>query len=462
MKGATEVGRNIFAELERIFHPRGVVIVGASNSDGNLGRFFLDGFIQLGFEKLYVVHPREKEVRGVKTYSTVGEISGEVDLAVVFSPQETVSQVVRECTLKGIKGVVVCTSGFGEKDGEGRRLEQEVVEIARRGDTRLIGPNCVGIYCPSSRLANFGFLPKESGPVGMISQSGSLAVMFTVAEAARGIRFSKVVSCGNECDLNAADFLAYLGQDPETRIILTYLEGVKDARRFCQLAREVSMEKPIIIWKGGTTEVGARAAATHTGALAGATEIWRAAIAQTGMISANSAEELLDCLEAFYFLPLPKGGRAAIVSAMGGLGVTIADACIECGLEVATLSEHTRRRLEEFVPPVGTSIDNPVDLGMGSIFNPQLYIDTIRALVEDDNVDMLLITSSSWDPSYIERVLEVVRGVEKPIAFVSTPALKTVMEEPLPTTGIAIYPDGRRAAMALGKLVAYQRFRSGD
>lgn len=142
--------------------------------------------------------------------------------------------------------------------------------------------------------------------------------------------------------------------------------------------------------------------------------------------------------------------------------MTIADACIECGLEVATLSEHTRRRLEEFVPPVGTSIDNPVDLGMGSIFNPQLYIDTIRALVEDDNVDMLLITSSSWDPSYIERVLEVVRGVEKPIAFVSTPALKTVMEEPLPTRGIAIYPDGRRAAMALGKLVAYRRFRSGD
>ncbi len=452
----------LLAELERIFHPRGVAIVGASNREGNLGRFFLDGFIKLGFEKLYVVHPSEKEVSGVKAYPSAQEIPGEVDLAVVFSPHETVPRVVRECTMKGIKGVVICTSGFGEKDSEGRRLEQEVVEIARQNGTRLIGPNCVGIYCPSSRLANFGFVPKESGPVGMISQSGSLSVMFIVAEAARGIKFSKVVSCGNECDLNAADFLAYLGQDLETRIILAYLEGVRDGRRFFQLAREVSMEKPIIVWKGGTTEVGARAAATHTGALAGNADIWRAAVAQTGMIGANSAEELLDCLEAFYFLPLPQGSRVAIVTSMGGLGVAIADACIECGLEIAAFSAHTRRRLEEVIPPVGTCTDNPVDLGMPSIFDPQLYIDAIAALGKDDNVDMLIITSGSWKSDYTQRVLEVVGGMEKPIVFVTTPALKTVMEEPLPTRGIAFYPDGHRAAMVLGKMVAYQRFRSGD
>lgn len=449
-------------ELERIFHPRGVVVVGASNSDGNLGRFFLEGFIQLGFENLYVVHPSEQEVQRVKAYTTVRELSGEVDLAVVFSPRETVPQIVRECALKGIKGVVICTSGFGEKDMEGRRLEQEVVEIARRNGTRLIGPNCVGIYCPSSRLANFGFLPKESGPVGMFSQSGSLSIMFIIAAAAQGIRFSKVVSCGNECDLNAADFLAYLGQDPETSIILTYLEGVKEGRRFCQLAREISEEKPIIVWKGGATEVGARAAASHTGALSGSAAVWRAVFKQTGMIKVDSEEEMLDYLQAFYFLPLPRGNRVAIASGMGGLGVATADACIESGLELAQLSAHTRKRLEDIVPTVGTCTDNPVDLGMASIFNPQLYIDTIEALGKDDQVDMLLITSGSWKSDYMERVLAVVGEVEKPIVFITTPALKTVMEEPLPTKGIAFYPDGRRAVMALSNMVAYQRFRSGD
>ena len=322
----------ILAELERIFYPRGVVVVGASNREENFGRLFLDGFIQLGLEKLYVVHPTEKEVLGIKAYPRVMEISDEVDLAVVVSPLETVPQVVAECTEKGVKGVVIFTAGFGEKGSEGRKLEQEVVGIARQGDTRIIGPNCMGIYCPSSRLSNFPFVPKESGPVGMISHSGSLCNMITMAAAAQGIRFSKVVSCGNECDLNAVDFLEYLGQDPETKIIIAYLEAIKGGRMFCQLAREISKEKPLIVWKGGTTERGARAAASHTGALGGSYQIWRAAFAQTDIISARSTEEILDYLQAFYYLSLPEGRRVAIISGPGGPAVATSDACIESGL----------------------------------------------------------------------------------------------------------------------------------
>lgn len=447
---------DILVELERIFYPRGVVVVGASNREGNFGRFFLDGFIQLGFEKLYVVHPTEKEVRGIKTYPRVMEISDEVDLAVVVSPLETVPQVVAECTEKGVKGVVIFTAGFGEKGDEGRRLEQEMVGIARRGDTRIIGPNCMGIYCPSSGLSNFPGLPEESGPVGMISHSGSLANMLTMAAVGHSIRFSKVVSCGNECDLNAVDFLEYLGQDPETRIIIAYLEAIKGGRRFCQLAREISKEKPIIAWKGGTTERGARAAASHTGALAGSSRIWRAAFAQSGIISAHSAEEMLDYLQAFYYLPLPEGRRVAIVSGPGGPAVATSDACIESGLELGELSDHTKRRIAELIPPVGTSIDNPIDLGMGSAFNPQWYTESIRALGEDREVDMFLIIGGSWLPNFGEMVLEAVKGVNKPAAFVSMGLMPIVS-----AGGIAVYPDGRRAAMALGKLVEYKRFRSG-
>jgi len=452
-------------ELERIFHPRGVAIVGASNNNGNLGKFFLDGFIQQGFDKdnLYVVHPGEQEVIGVKAYPTAQDIPGDVDLAVVFSPRETVPKVVRDCSMKGIKGVVICTSGFGEKDSEGIRLEQEIVEISRRNGTRLIGPNCVGIYCPSSNLVNFaGVMPKESGPVGMFSHSGSLSVMFPVAAATQGIYFSKAVSCGNVCDLNESDLLEYFGQDPETDIIIAYMEGVVEGRRFYRLARQVSKVKPILLWKGGTSDVGSRAASSHTGALTGSAIVWEAVFKQTGMIKVDSAEEMLDYLQAFYFLPLPRGNRVAIVSGMGGMGVAIADACIEYGLEIAQLSQYTRKRLDEVVPQMGTCTDNPVDLGMLSTFNSQLYVDTIEALGKDEGVDMLLITRGSWKSDYMEKVLAVLGEVEKPIVFVTTPARKRVMEEPLPMKGVAFYADGRRAALVLSKMVAYNRFRSDN
>lgn len=452
------MNQEILAELEPIFYPRAVVIVGASNREGNFGRFFLEGFIDIGFEKLYVVHPREREVLGVKVYPTVMQIPEEVDMAVVFSPLETVPQVVKECTEKGIKGVVIFTAGFGEKGSEGKKLEQELVVIARQGGTRIIGPNCMGVYCPSSRVANFAGLSKESGTVAMISHSGSLSGMLTMAAVARGIRFSKVVSCGNECDLNAVDFLQYFGQDPETRIIIAYLEAVKDGRKFCQLARHISKEKPIIVWKAGTTEGGAKAAASHTGALAGSEQIWRAAFAQTGIIGAHDAEELLDFLQAFYYLTLPAGRRVAIVSGPGGPAVAAADACIEAGLELAQLSEYTKRRIAELIPPVGTSLDNPIDLGMGSAFNPQSYIESIRALGEDKGVDMLLIIGGSWHPNFVEMVLEVVKEVDEPAAYATMPSLGTGMEQSLPTYGLAIYPDGRRAAMALGRLAAYKDF----
>lgn len=446
--------REIASELEPIFYPRGVAVVGASNREGNFGRFFLEGFLQMGFEKLYVVHPREKEVLGVKAYPTVKDIPGEVDLAVVVSPRDTVPGIVGECTEKGVKGVVIFTAGFGEKGAEGRELEREIVNIAHRGHTRIIGPNCQGIYCPASRVTHFSGLSGESGTVAMVSHSGSLSAILPMEAIAQGIRFSKVASSGNECDLNAVDFLEYFGQDPETEIIIAYLEGVKDGRRFCQLARSISKEKPIIVWKGGTTERGARAAASHTGALSGSNRVWNAALAQTGIISAQSGEELLDYLQAFYYLPIPQGNRAAIISGPGGPAVAASDACIEAGLELAELSQRTRRKIAEIIPPVGTSTDNPIDLGMGSGFAPQWYTDSIRALGEDEGVDLLLIIGGSWLPNFGDMVVEAAKAANKPAALVSMGLMPMV-----PTKGIAVYPDGRRAAMALGKLVDYKRFR---
>ncbi len=455
----------VFEELGRIFNPRGLAIIGASNRDGNLGKFFLQGLMQYGFprDRLYVVHPSADEVAGIKAYPRAQDIPCDVDLAIVYSPRDTVPDIVRDCTGKGIKGVVICTSGFAEDSSHGARLQREIVDIARRGGTRLIGPNCIGIFCPDSHLVSFAsVMPSQGGTVGMISHSGSLSVMFPVAAAAKGIYFRLAVSCGNECDLNAADFLEYFGRDEKTGIVIAYLEGVREGRRFFDIAREVSRRKPILVWKCGNTPAGSRAACSHTAALSGAPEIWDAVFRQTGMVRAASEDEMLDCLQAFYFLPLPRGNRVAIVSGMGGMGVAIADACVEFGLEIADLSTSTKKRLTGIMPSAGTCADNPIDLGMMSTFNRQNYIDTLQVLGGEPAVDIIIMTSGSWQTEYVEKVIEAGRDIDKPIVLVTTPAMRVVMQEPRPVRGLAVYHDGRRAVKVLGQMVRYQRYRTED
>lgn len=455
----------VFEELDRIFNPRGLAIIGASNRQDNLGNFFLQGLIQYGFprDRLYVVHPSAGEVAGITAYPRARDIPGDVDLAVVYSPRDTVPDIVRDCTQKGIRGVVICTSGFAEDSSHGEMLQREMVDIARCGGTRLIGPNCIGIFCPDSHLVSFAsVMPRQSGTVGMISHSGSLSVMFPVAASAMGIYFRLAVSCGNECDLNAADFMEYFGRDERTEIIIAYMEGVREGRRFFDIAREVSRRKPILVWKCGNTTAGAKAACSHTAALAGAPEVWDAVFRQTGMVRVASEDEMLDYLQAFYFLPLPRGNRVAIVSGMGGMGVAIADACVEFGLELADLSPATKKSLKGIMPSAGTCADNPIDLGMMSTFNRQNYIDTLEVLGEESAVDIIVMTSGSWQPEYVEKVVEATRNIDKPIVLVTTPAMRIVMQEPKPVRGMAIYHDGRRAVQVLGQMVRYQRYRAQD
>ena len=454
---------DVVAELERIFNPRGVAIIGASNKPGNLGYFFLCGFIQQGFDKnkMYVVHPTETAINGVRAYPTAQAIPHDVDLAIVVSPRDTVPSIVADCVAKGIKGVVVCTSGFGEHGADGKRLQRQIAKIARAGGIRVIGPNCVGIFCPQTGLVNFaGVMPKKSGSVGMFSHSGSMTVSFPIAASGLGIYFSKAVSYGNECDLNAADFLEYFGQDPQTNIVIAYLEGVADGRRFFEVARDVSKKKPVLLWKGGVSKVGSRSAASHTGAIAGSSRVWNAVFKQTGMVQVGSEEEMLDLLQAFHYLPRPRGKRVAIVSATGGMGVAIADACIEYGLEVAALSYATLKRLRDIVPSVGTCIHNPVDLGMMSAFDVQLSAYAIEALAADDRVDIIFKSIGGSNAEYIRKEAAALRGFDKPIILINNPAMKVRMEEIKPVKGVAVYRAGRRAALVASKMVQYQRYLS--
>ncbi|MFA5055792.1 MAG: CoA-binding protein [Dehalococcoidia bacterium] len=456
---------DVIAELDRIFNPRGIAIIGASNRPGNLGYFFLSGFIQHGFDKsrICVVHPTETRIDGVKVYHSACAIPFDVDLAIVFSPRDTVAGVVRDCAAKGIKGIVICTSGFGESGAEGMKLQKEITRIARAGGSRIIGPNCVGIFCPDSGLTNFaGIMPKKSGSAGMFSHSGSMSVSFPIAASGLGINFNKSVSYGNECDLNAADFLEYFGQDARTDVVVGYVEGVSDGRRFFDTARRVSERKPVILWKSGASEVGSRSAASHTGALAGSPQVWGAVFKQTGMIKVDSEDEMLDCLQAFSYLPLPRSNRVGIISSTGGIGVAIADACTEYGLSVARLSDSTRRRLKKVVPSVGTCVDNPVDIGMASSFDIKVSARAIEALVEDENIDVIFKAVGGSSADYVRAEVEALKGFDKPIVLISNLAMKVRMEEVKPIQGLAVYQAGRRAALMVSKMVQYRRYLSED
>lgn len=453
-----------FDELDPIFHPRSVALLGASGKPGKIGRVLMDRFLETGFRDLYPVNPGECEILGLKAYPSVREIPAPVDLAIILTPTRAVLPAVKECAEKGVRAIVITSSGFSETGEEGLELEREMVRIARKGGCRIIGPNCVGIYSPSAGLPFPLPAGKECGTVGVVSQSGFFADYLTLAASRNGIGFSKAVSCGNEADLDALDFLAYLGEDPETELIVAYLEGVSDGRRFLDLASGISRKKPIILLKGGITEEGAKAAASHTGSMAGSSRVWEGALRQAGIVAAKSFEEVLDTLYAFSCQPLPKGQRVGIVSGPGGIGVCTTDACLELGLEVPPFSRETLARLRDSLPAVGASIRNPLDLSLASLVNPRVYGDALRILLDEEGVDMLLVITVTGGEPLRDILLEAMndRRARNPVAvtvMAGSPQSATGDIEMLLTSSIAAYPDAARAAKALAKLSAYAQWR---
>jgi acyl-CoA synthetase (NDP forming) len=454
----------VFAKLDRIFHPRSVALLGASNKQGKIGRVFMERFLEMGFQRLYPVNPGESEILGVKAYRALADTPDPVDLAIVVTPTDSVLAAVKECASKKVQAIVIVASGFGETGAKGKELEQEMVRIARNGGARIIGPNCVGIYCPSSRLPFFQVSGKESGSVGVVSQSGFFADFLTLTVTGNGIAFSKAISCGNESDLNAIDFLEYLGEDPQTETIVSYVEGMKDGRRFYHISKEISKKKPIILWKGGRTEAGARAAISHTGALAGSNRVWEGVLKQAGIISVSSFEEALDCLYAFHLQPLPKGRRVGIISGPGGMAVGTTDRCLELGLEVPRFSMRTVERLRKALPPVGGSVNNPVDLSLVSYVSPAMHRDVVRIVAEDEGIDMLLLIAVVGGKLLRDLILEAMSDIKKTrkplvVTLMAGPMQSVAQDFPLLLrSGISVYPDAARAAKALAMLFEHARF----
>jgi len=385
-------------ELEPLFCPRSIAVIGASTNEAKFGGRFLQALLDFGYRgPLYPVNPKGSEILGLKMYPSVRDIPGPVDLADIMVPARLVPQVLEDCLAKGVRAAQIYTSGFAETHEEqGRLLEEELKALAKRG-IRIIGPNCFGVYCPEGghTLLPGGDFPRESGPVAFISQSGGHAVEFGRLARGAGIRFSKAVSYGNACDVNESDLLEYMAHDPKTRIITMYLEGPRQGRRFLRLVDEVAREKPVLIWKAGLTGAGARAVYSHTASLAGEEAIWEALFRQTAARRVNSLEELADAAVAFLHLPPATGRRVGIVGGGGGISVAAADACDRAGLEVPPLSHDIQERLRSVLPPAGAAFRNPVDLGTPIVF-PNVFEAVVEAVASADNIDTVIATQAMY------------------------------------------------------------------
>jgi len=415
--------------LQPFFYPTSIALAGITvDNPQHWTRTFLDSLLEFQFEgPLYLVNPKGGEIRGIKVYRRFADIPQDVDYVISTVPAKAAPGLIEECAHKGVKAVHFCTAGFSETGEEkGARLEAELADLSRRTGIRIIGPNCMGIYCPGSRMSFNTDFPKESGPVGFISQSGGNTESLIRRVMSRGVRFSKVISYGNACDLNESDFLEYLASDPETTIIGLYIEGVKDGRRFRQTLHKAAKEKTIILLKGGITEGGARAAASHTGSLAGSERIWDSLCKHLGIIQVHSLEELADSLVTMRFMSDPRGRRVALIGGGGGSSVLIADEFERSGLKVPPLPQEIKNRIGEFTPLAGNILRNPIDYSQ-NMTEPEKLLKTVHIISQWEGIDFLILfLDLAWVPvsemdgmyKIIDGILAESRAALKPIAIV--------------------------------------------
>jgi acyl-CoA synthetase (NDP forming) len=378
-----------------LFAADSIAVIGAKDAVGTWGQDAMKAALESAkvkaSRKVYPVNPREEEVMGLKAYKSALDIPDPVELAIIVVPAAAAPQVFRDCAQKKVKAAVVISAGFAEADDDGKKLEAEIKAIAKEGGMRFTGPNCNGHADMHTRVSSVGFAGMiPAGPLALLSQSGTLGASIMQMAADRGIGISKFVATGNEADLRMEDFLEYLAQDDDTRIIATYIEGLREGRRYYELAKKITRKKPIIAMKSGTTGASAKAARSHTGALAGADNIYTAAFKQAGVIRVEDEEELCDVALALRDLPLPHGNRIGILTIGGGFGVVTAEVCEKEGLEIAALTPETLQKMSTILPPRWPP-GNPVDLvGTRPVGGENIADKCLQYLLEDANVDAVI------------------------------------------------------------------------
>ena len=396
--------------LDNIFNPKSIALIGASDEEGSVGYILMKNLTEMGYKgHVYPVNIRKQEILGIKAYPAVSKLPEIVDLAIIATPASTVPDIVEECGTSGIKGIIIISAGFKETGASGKILEEKILEIKKKYDMRIIGPNCLGIIHPDIGL-NATFIPKKqrSGSIAFISQSGALGSAILDLAAHENISFSNFVSVGSMIDVNFGDLIDYFGTDPKTKSILMYIEGITDARKFMSAARHFSRTKPIIVVKSGRSIESAKAAASHTGAITGEDMVYDAAFKRAGIVRVKDIADLFNCAEAIGKHPLPRGPNLAIITNAGGPGVMASDAIIALGGKLAQLGNATIEKLNTVLPP-HWSKGNPVDI-LGDA-KAKRFEDALEACFIDENVDGVLIIytpQGGSDPAEIaEKILDI-------------------------------------------------------
>jgi acetyltransferase len=454
-------------DLDALFCPRSVALVGIPRSF-KTGTLFLMALKDQGFAgPIYPVNPRAKEIDGLRCYPRLADLPDPVDMVVVMVPREQVMAVLEDCARKKVKCVTLYTSGYGESGEKAGLEEQERIrEAARRGGFRVLGPNCMGIHSASAGLAFFPQMPRESGNIGLLSQSGSLCNLLMKAFEPRRLFFRHAVSYGNGCDVDLPELLEWMGRQPDIRFVCAYTEGVRDGRALARAMGTTAGCKPLVMWKVGRTAAGRRAAVSHTGSLSGDDAFWKALFRQYGVLDVSDLEEMMDLAMALHHLPWRGKGRVALVSGPGGPVVSAADAAERCGLILAPLEDQTRKRLEASLPPTGTSSRNPVDVGLSASFELSLYLNTLEVLTEDRNVDAILVLgggiSDETNRVYTQGLVRIGRATDKALIAVAYPGFAQIEAwlAPLCSAGIPVYPTPERALRAYARMTQFLRFRN--
>jgi acyl-CoA synthetase (NDP forming) len=463
--------------LRPFFEPESVAIIGASRTPGKGGHNIIRNLQQLGYEgEIYPINPSASEILGLTTYGRISETPEVPDLALIIIPPSQVMQALHQCIDRGVKGVIIETSGFGEIDEAGAETEKEIRQLAQQSGVRVMGPNSIGTINPwvkfdaSFALLGGMFLPESGiklGGAGIAGQTGLFTgVYLPLINTDLGI--SKIACLGNKADVDECDMLAYLGADPETKVIAMYLESIKDGRRFLDLSRNIIPKKPIIVLKSAVTERGATVSASHTGSIAGADGVYDAAFRQAGIIRAESFNQLFDITRAFVHSPLPRGNRIAIINVTGAGCVVAVDACIGSGLKVAELSPETVDKIKGVYPDWWV-VKSPVDVwtAVESSGFEKAYTTITRSLLEDEQVDAVVVVMGAvnWVPG--KDIPEMFRAIkedfpDKPLLAVNPLGDRKIYDKlchGFQALGIPSYFNPEEAVKALAAQYTYYDFR---
>lgn len=453
--------------LEPFFSPKSIAIIGASENSMKPGGRPINALLSRGYRgRIYTVNPFRENINGLKCYPSLMDIPGDVEMAIISIVAHKVYPVLEECAAKGVKAVVIFTSGFAEMGPAGLAQQNRLSELARKTGLRVLGPNCLGIVNTNNGvMASFASIvdlpPADPRVLGFVSQSGGFGAVIYAAALAGGVGFNYFVSVGNEADLEFTDFLEYMVHDPGTRLAGGYLEGAKDGDKLRRVAEEaLRREKPILIMKTGRSSAGSRAAASHTGSLAGSELVYDAFFRQTGIIRIDNYNDLIAFVPIFQAGRMPGGRKTAIIATSGGAGVALTDLCESLGLNVIPLGKETREKMDRVLPSFA-STNNPIDLTAAFLQEPELITAALKALCEDPEVDIIIGSFNFQIPRdhpVVRQIIDIYRETDK-VVMISPFSLPGVPVEPavveLKKAGIPVILETIDALRAVSNLAAY-------